>query len=251
MFTAEKETRLNERTPIFNAPSVVLGALFVIVVVHVARLLLPEELDARVVLALAFIPARYDGYAAALPGGLVSAVTSFLSHALVHANAAHLLLNGAWLLAFGGAVAARVGAVRFLGFASFCAVAAATTFLCANWGLLAPMIGASGAVAGLMAASIRLLFSAIDQGGFALLRTNPRAVRLMGLAETFGDRRILAVTGIWIVINALAAIGLSVPEPGGAIAWEAHLGGYFAGLVTFGLFGPARLADVAAPDNLR
>lgn len=241
---------MHEREPIFNAPRVVLGALAVLVLVHLARLPLPEEWDTRLVLALAFIPARYDGYAAVLPGGSIAGVTSFFSHALVHANAAHLLLNGAWLLAFGGAVATRVGGMRFLGFGCVCAAAGAAAFLFANWGLLAPMIGASGAVAGLMAAAFRLLFSAVDQGGLARLRRDPRSVRLMGLAETIGDRRILAVTAIWIAINALAAIGLSAPDPGGAIAWEAHLGGYFVGLLLYGWFEPAVKTDVAAPDNL-
>ncbi len=56
-----------------------------------------------------------------LPGGDVAAVTSFLTHAFVHGDWVHLGLNAAWLVAFGGAVANRIGTVRFLLFFAFCA----------------------------------------------------------------------------------------------------------------------------------
>lgn len=241
---------MNERSPMFNVPPVVLATLAILVSIHAARSLLSEELDNWFVLAMAFIPARYDGYAEALPGGQVASATSFFSHALVHGHMAHLMLNSAWLLAFGGAVAHRIGALRFLAFALLCAAAGATTFLALNWGLLAPMVGASGAVAGLMAGTFRFLFPALDRGGLHLLRTNPRSVRLMGLAEVWIDRRMVAVTLVWVGINALAAVGLGAPGAGGAIAWEAHIGGYFAGLLTFGLFELRKGAGAAARDDV-
>lgn len=227
---------MSEHEPIFNVPSAVLAALAVLAVIHVGRLALPEEMDAWFVLAMAFIPARYNGYAEALPGGSIATVTSFFSHALIHGNAAHLLLNSAWLLAFGGAVAARIGGWRFIVFSLVCGAAGALTFLVFHWGLLAPVVGASGAVAGLMGGTFRFLFSAIDHGGFALLRTAPRSVRLMPLGEALRDRRILAATAIWIGFNALAGAGLGIMTEGASVAWEAHIGGYFAGLLLFGFF---------------
>ena len=53
-----------------------------------------------------------------LPGGDVATVTSFVTHTIVHGDWVHLGLNAAWLVAFGGAVANRIGSVRFLLF--FC-----------------------------------------------------------------------------------------------------------------------------------
>lgn len=240
---------LNGRTPIFNAPPSVTAALAMLAGVHLARQALPEDTDAWAVLALAFIPARYNGYGELLPGGPIAAATSFFSHALVHANAAHLMLNGAWLLVFGAAVAARIGGWRFFLFAFGCAAAGAALFLAANPGLGAPMIGASGAVAGLMGATFRFLFGALDQGGLHLLRTNPRAVRLTPLSEVWRDRRILTVTALWFALNALSAFGVEVSGESGAIAWEAHIGGYAAGFLGLGLFEPRREKNVAAPDN--
>jgi membrane associated rhomboid family serine protease len=219
----------------FNVPGSVLAVLGLLVGVHVLRSALPEVWDSWVTMALAFIPGRYDGYAEEIPGGLIASVTSFLTYAVVHGDLIHLTVNSAWLLAFGAAVAGRIGAVRFLLFSAFCAIAGALAFLILNPGLMAPMVGASGAVSGLMGGTMRFLFSALDGGGLRGLREDPQRVPLMPLGQALADRRVLLVTGAFLVANFLAAIGLGSIVVGG-IAWEAHLGGYFAGLLSFGFF---------------
>ncbi len=229
-------TGSGKREPIFNVPSAVVAVLGVMVAVHVVRQFLSEEDEVWLLLALAFIPARYAGVAAELPGGETASITSFLTHMLVHGDLTHLLFNAAWLLAFGGAIAQRVGSARFLAFAILTGFAGAAAFLAVNPGLLAPMIGASGAIAGLMGGAMRFVFSAIDRGGFGELRENPAGVPLMPLGAALTDRRILLTTGLWLMVNALALLGLGGVESGTGIAWEAHIGGYFAGLVLFGLF---------------
>ena len=234
--------------PIFNVPASVLAVLALLVAVHVLLAALPDDWSTWLLLALAFIPVRYSGFAAALPGGEVAAVTSFLTYAVVHASLVHLGFNSAWLVAFGGAVAKRVGAARFLVFSAFCAVAAAATFLAFNRGLMVPMVGASGAISGMMGATMRFLFSAFDAEGLRVLRENPEGVPLMPLARALTDRRVLVVTGAFILANVLAVLGLGGVSVGG-IAWEAHMGGYFAGLLTFGIFDRRRglsSADAAA-----
>lgn len=228
--------RVQDREPIFNVPGAVLGGLAVLILVHVGRGFIGEAEDEWLVWALAFVPARYDGYASALPGGQTAAATSFLTHMLLHGDITHLVFNSAWLLAFGGAVAQRVGAARFLCLGALTGFAGALTFLAFNWGLLAPMIGASGAVSGLMGATMRFFFSAIDQGGFRQLREAPGSVPLMPLGVTLTDRRVVIATGIWLLVNLAAMLGLANPGSGGEVAWEAHIGGYFAGLLTFGFF---------------
>jgi membrane associated rhomboid family serine protease len=230
----------------FNVPASVLALLGVLLGVHAVRWSLPEAWDAWLTLALAFIPARYSGYAEVLPGGSVASVTSFLTYAVVHGDLVHLSVNAAWLVAFGGAVANRIGAVRFLMLSAFCAVAGAFTFLLCNPGLMAPMVGASGAISGLMGATMRFLFSALDREGFRGLRENPQGVPLMALGRTLTDRRVLLVTGAFMVANILAVLGLGGVSTGG-IAWEAHLGGYFAGLLSFGFF--ERAPTVRSPDR--
>ena len=67
----------------------------------------------------------------------------------------HLLINSAWFLAFATPVARRIGPVRFLAFFLLCGVGGALLYLPFN---SAPMVGASGAISGLMGAAMRFLF---------------------------------------------------------------------------------------------
>jgi membrane associated rhomboid family serine protease len=239
--------RVQDHEPVFNVPAAVLGVLAVLGLVHFARGFLGAADEEWLIWALAFVPARYDGYAGALPGGHTAAATSFLTYMLLHGDVTHLVFNSAWLLAFGGAVARRVGGVRFLGLGLLSGVAGALAFLALNWGLLAPMIGASGAVSGLMGATMRFLFTAIDGGGFRQLRDAPASVPLMPLTATLRDRRVVIATAIWLVVNAAATLGLGAVGSGGDVAWEAHIGGYVAGLLAFGLFDRRPAAAPAGP----
>lgn len=233
---------MNRHEPMFNVPGSVLAVLALMTAVHVLRLGLSEDWDTWVTLSLAFIPARYSGFADQLPGGSIAEVTSFLTHTLVHGDWVHLGLNAAWLVAFGGAVANRVGTVRFLLLFAFCAICGAATFLAFNPGLMAPMVGASGAISGLMGATMRFLFTAIDSGGLTALREEPRSVPLMPLATALTDRRVVLVTVVFLAANVLAVLGIGSVGLSG-IAWEAHIGGYFAGLLFFGFFDAPQTDD--------
>lgn len=233
---------MNRHEPMFNIPGSVLALLALMAALQVLRLALPEDWDTWLTLALAFIPARYSGFADQLPGGEIAEVTSFLTHTLVHGDWVHLGLNAAWLVAFGGAVANRVGTVRFLLLFAFCAICGAATFLAFNPGLMAPMVGASGAISGLMGATMRFLFTAIDSGGLTALREEPRSVPLMPLATAFTDRRVVLVTVVFLAANILAVLGIGTVGLSG-IAWEAHIGGYFAGLLFFGFFDAPQTDD--------
>ncbi len=232
-----------EREPIFNIPASVMAALALLTAVHVVLQVLPEQDANWATLALAFIPARYGGMAGELPGGHEAAVTSFATYQLVHADIAHLLVNAAWLLAFGAAVARRIGALRFFAFAGLCGAAGALLFLLLRWGELVPVVGASGAVSGLMAAALRFFFGAADRGELGQLQNAPETVPLIGLAETLTNRRILTVVAVWIVINFVMAMAVPESVAAGGIAWEVHLGGFVVGLLTFGAFDPPRRAS--------
>jgi membrane associated rhomboid family serine protease len=243
--------------PLLNIPAILWAMLVAIVGVHVWRLSLSEDADTWVTLALAFIPERYSATAHDIPGGTVSAWTAPLTHMAVHGDLTHLGLNAASLLAFGSVVARRLGALRFTLFTLTCGTAGAGLFLTFNVGERAPMIGASGAIAGLMAASLRLMFSVIDQApaGMAgeVLRRAPWLIQLMDVRATLADRRIQTATGVWLLVNLLGVFGLATPAEAGVIAWEAHVGGFIAGLMLLGVFdqGPVVRAagELAARDG--
>jgi membrane associated rhomboid family serine protease len=228
--------------PIFNVPGAVIGVIAVLAVIHAVRTFLSPYDDAWLVYALAIVPARYTEGTEIWPGGAMADYTSLITHMLLHGDLFHLAINSAWLLAFGGAVAERVGALRFLAFSIFTGIAGGLFFILLNPGLESPVIGASGAVAGLMGGTMRFMFSALDDGGFRQLREAPHTVRLMPLAEALTDKRILATSALFLLLNLLAIFGFGSAQGAGGIAWEAHVGGYIAGLLSFGLFDAPQLA---------
>lgn len=223
------------REPIFNVPRSVAGVAALLILVQIVRGLLPDELDLTLLLTLAFIPARYSGAALELPGGYLTAVTSFVTYMVVHAGWVHLLVNLAWMLAFGSAVARRMGDLKFLGFSVLCGIAGALTHLAFHYGDMAPVVGASAAISGQMAGALRFIFRTKPEPG-------ERAPDFIGaprmsLGETLTDKRMIAFLVFWIALNAyfgLSAVKIAGEQ--GGIAWEAHIGGFLCGLFLFGAF---------------
>ena len=235
-----------DHQPIFNAPGVVVWLLAVFFAVHLLLWgVLPTSESERLVVALAFIPARIVGGAGDLPGGQVAVFTSFVTHQFVHGNLPHIIINSAWCLAFGAPIAQRTDVWRFLVFFILCGVAGALAYLAVNGDAHVLMVGASGAISGLMGAAFRFVFRNVREAGAAGLPNSARTP-LLSLSETLRDRRILAVIVGWTVLNVLLAEAPGLTEAAG-IAWQAHLGGFYAGLLLYGFFDrPARLADDTA-----
>lgn len=232
------------REPILNVPGVVLGLLALLVAIHGGLAMVSDVNDEYVVWALAFIPARYTGFAEQIPGGPIAAWTSFVTHQFVHGDVTHLMINGAWMLVFGSAVARRIGALRFIVFALVCGVAGAAFFGLVRWGEPVPMVGASGAISGLMAAGFRLLLPAIDSGDVHEMRESPRSVRLATLGECLRSRRVLFAVAAFIAVNFAIAVAAPLFTDAAGIAWEAHLGGFAAGFLLLGAFDLPQTADV-------
>ncbi|HEX5998670.1 MAG TPA: rhomboid family intramembrane serine protease [Hyphomicrobiaceae bacterium] len=225
---------MSERQPIFNAPGVVIALLAAFFAVHLGRELLTPDGDERVLELFAFVPDRLGQGAQAYPGGSITAVTQFVSHIFLHGDRTHLLINSAWFLAFATPVARRLGTVRFLAFFFLCGIGGALLFLLLN---SAPMVGASGAISGLMGATLRFLFLPLSDGDADALSGNGPAPAL-SLSQALTNRRILIAVAAWSLFNLLAAWGAQAVLPGVSIAWEAHLGGFFTGFLLFGLFDP-------------
>ena len=232
--------------PIFNVPRAVMVASVVMIGVQVVRGLLPDEIDITVLLTLAFIPARYSGSAAELPGGYVTSVTSFVTYMVVHGGWTHLLVNVLWMLAFGSAVARRIGDRGFYEFSILCGIAGALTHLAFHWGAMAPVVGASAAISGQMAGALRFIFFAKRRPG----ERTPDFVSapLASLGDTLRDHRIVGFLLFWAALNAyfgLTSVWVGGSE--GGIAWEAHIGGFVCGLLIFGFFDKRVASDDAWP----
>jgi membrane associated rhomboid family serine protease len=239
---------LDERQPIFNVPGIVLVLLGVFLGVHLLLWgLLPESESERLLVALAFIPARFGADTANLPGGNVATFSSLVTHQFIHGNLTHLLVNSAWFLAFGSPIARRTGALSFLAFFLVCGVAGALLYLAVNGTAGILVVGASGSISGLMGGAFRFIFRSMQEAGAKGLANSERTV-LMSLSETLRDRRILTLIIAWTVLNVVFAEGApGVIGSAAEIAWEAHLGGFYAGLLLYGFFDrPPVLHDYAA-----
>lgn len=256
------------REPLFNVPVVIVALISLMTLIHLWRETLGDEADFRLIAAFAFVPARLTAqfdtasvFAALvelagqgangasdanamhfLLGGGELKPWTFLTYAGLHADFAHIGLNCLWLLAFGSALARRFGPARFLGFFTMTAVAGAFAHWMVHPVGLAPVIGASAAVSGAMAGAVRFAF----QPGGPLARRSPGSGMFaeppaLPLLQVFTNPRVWPFVAVWFTVNLVTGIGaipLGLSESG--IAWEAHIGGFVAGLVLFDLFDPVR-----------
>jgi membrane associated rhomboid family serine protease len=134
----------------------------------------------------------------------------------------------------------RIGTTRFLVFALLSGIAGAVVFLALRFGDPVPMIGASGAVSGLMGGAFRFFFAAMDRGGFDQFRSDPKSVPLMSVTEVFRDKRFQTLALVIIMINIVMSVAATSISSGDGIAWQSHLGGFVFGLLTFHIFEPPK-----------
>jgi membrane associated rhomboid family serine protease len=232
------------REPIFNIPSSVIATVALLGLIHAIReLVLTPAQAQRFLLLFSFIPARYDATmlpGGVLPGGWGAEIWTFVTYALIHADLTHLGFNAVWLLPFGSALARRFGALRFFAFLAVTAAVGAAAHLVTHSGKWELMIGASASISGTMAAATRFAF---QRGGPLVARYSERSdhVPAASLGAALRDSRVLAFLGVWFGLNILFGLG-SVPLFGGeqSLAWQAHIGGFLAGLLLFAAFDPSR-----------
>lgn len=198
------------REPVFNAP----WAATALVLAIVGSFIVQGRIGEAVWINYALIPADLFAY-----GRWETLVSSLF----LHSGWAHTLMNAVWAMAFAPPVARLFGqgargGLAFFGFYLLCGVLAGLGFALVHPDTIHPVVGASGAVSGLMGAASRLIDRRGELG--PILGRTP-----VGMAIAF------------VAINL--AFGLTTLTPGageGAIAWEAHLAGYFAGLLLIGPF---------------
>ncbi|MCR5860068.1 rhomboid family intramembrane serine protease [Mesorhizobium sp. J428] len=228
------------REPLFNLPGVVIVFIILCVGIHLARVyVLTPQQNYELILNGAFFPVRYTG-------GYdldVYAFTSPFTSSLLHAGWMHLILNMVWMAAFASPLATRIGVVRFVLFWCFATVGSLLLHFAARPDDMVPVIGASGAISGMMGAAARFGFR-VDRSHRLPIFAGPR----LSLGETLRSRAVLIFLGVWLAINFAAGAGLDLSGSEGSIAWEAHIGGMLAGLFGIGLFDrlPSRASGSTA-----
>ena len=230
------------REPILNMPTSVTALIAVMALVHLVRVYLLSPLqDGQVILLFSFIPVRYlpEAQAAGFPGGAWAEIWSPVTYGLLHGSLTHILFNSVWLAAFGSALARRFGGGRFLLFTALATAAGAAAHYLAHADDMIPVVGASAAVSGHMAAVSRFMFQA--GGPLRANRRDPAVWRAeaVPLAGIVSDRRVLGFLAVWFGLNLAFGLGSTTfTGEEASIAWEAHIGGFVFGLLAFSLFDP-------------
>ena len=151
------------------------------------------------------------------PGTFLSIFTLFTSM-FMHGGFMHLAGNMLYLWIFGDNIEGALGHFRFILFYFLCGIAAAFTQILSAPNSTIPMIGASGAVSGVLGAY--LIFYP---------RARIRTFVFLGIFITFLRLPAVLLLGFWILGQVISAILSNPGSPG--VAWFAHLGGFFVGML--------------------
>ena len=198
--------------------------LFIVVnaLVFLHQFLLGPQSEELFVASYALVPQRLFSHGASVRGAAPVGLTLFTSM-FMHGGFLHVAGNMLYLWIFGNNVEDAMGRIRFIVFYLICGLVAAYSHALFNQASLIPMIGASGAVSGVL-------------GAYLLLYPRARVVTLipLGFMVRLIEVPAMIVLGFWIVFQVLNALLFS--GEGGGVAWYAHVGGFVAGMALIGLF---------------
>lgn len=214
---------IRDTAPCHTTPLVTWGIMAICIVVFVSMQLMPEQLSYRLINLYGMVPIRYTNPYFGLP---FDGYLSFLTSLFLHGNWLHLIMNMWFLWIFGDNVEDRMGHVPYLIFYLICGLLA--TFL--QWFfdpfLAIPVVGASGAIAGVLAA-------------YFFIYPLERVVVWVPILFLPIVIHVPAITflGLWMLVQLYSATtamlfgGVAVD-----VAWWAHLGGFITGSVLYRFF---------------
>ena len=222
-----------QRQPIFNLPLAVLILGGILLAIQAASDLVLNS-DGRELLLtwFAFVPYRIID-PSGLDGGYLPLVWTPFTHAFLHAGWEHVGLNTVWLAIFATPVTQRYGGVRMWLLFLVGAAVGALAFAATTLPHVQVLVGASGGVAALTGAAVRFIFQppviAVDE------QTGERRFlgrRLATLREFVANPTARFFSLTWIVLNGIVPlIPMFTGSDAFQVAWQAHIGGFLAGLL--------------------
>jgi membrane associated rhomboid family serine protease len=215
---------ISDDNPRHIQPIVTWSLIGACVVVYLWQFSLGDYRGQAAVMQFGMIPARLFGHSEVSPAfAVIPAWATMFSSMFMHGGFMHLGLNMLFLWVFGDNVEDSMGHVRYLVFYLLCGVAAATAQALINPTSTIPMIGASGAISGVL-------------GAYMLLHPHAtiRTLIFLGVFVTIVHVPALFVLGIWFLMQLVSGI---LPSSGeGGVAFWAHIGGFVAGLALVPFF---------------
>ncbi|OGW64867.1 MAG: rhomboid family intramembrane serine protease [Nitrospirae bacterium RIFCSPLOWO2_02_FULL_62_14] len=217
---------LHDDNPTEITPMVTIALIVLCSLVFLYEVSLPEKVGEAFVFQYGAIPASIFGHESDLPEDAVGfpITLTLLTSMFLHAGWMHLIGNMLYLWIFGNNIEDVMGHVKFVIFYVVCGIFAAMSHALTDPSSAIPMVGASGAISGVLGAYL-LLF--------------PRAQVLVVIPLGIFMRTMYVpagfVLGFWFVLQLLSG-GISMGQGGGGVAWFAHVGGFVAGMALIGLF---------------
>jgi membrane associated rhomboid family serine protease len=207
--------------PTRNFPFVTIALIAINTVIFLFQVMYPSD-PRRLVYTFGAIPHFLLTLNSVQP---VHPVLTIFSSMFMHGSILHLGTNMLYLWIFGNNIEDKLGIVRFIIFYLLCGVVAAYSHAVADPVSMVPMIGASGAVSGVL-------------GAYILLFPNARVHTLIFLGFFVQVVRIRAmfVIGFWIIIQFINGMVSTGTAGHGGVAWFAHIGGFIAGLLLIKFF---------------
>src|SRR5882724_1850498 len=206
-----------------TTPVVTYGLLILNIVIFLAELGLTPEKDTSFVLAAGLIPATVTGVTS--PIGLFPVELTFVTYMFLHGGWFHLIGNMLFLWVFGDNIEEATGHAKFLVFYLLCGIVAAATQTFVSPHSIVPMIGASGAISGVLGAYL-LLYPRVRVHTLIILPIYITTVALPAWV----------MLGYWALIQLVSGLGSLSEIDKGGVAFFAHVGGFIAGLVLIRLF---------------
>ncbi|MGH7236225.1 MAG: rhomboid family intramembrane serine protease [Nitrospiraceae bacterium] len=217
---------LHDDNPTQHTPVLTIAVIAACALVFLYQVSLPEESGQLFILRYGAIPAMVFGQTAAVPPEVAAlpAFASLITSMFLHGGWMHLIGNMLYLWIFGNNIEDVMGHARFAVFYLVSGTVAALSHALTDPSSAVPMVGASGAISGVLGAYL-LLF--------------PRAQVLVLVPLGMFTRMVYVpaglVLGFWFVLQVLSG-GMSLGSGGGGVAFFAHVGGFLAGMGLIGLF---------------
>lgn len=214
-----------DNNPTSTHPYVTIGIIAVNILIFIWQIFSGGGLQGTIV-AYGAIPHNILTFETQQP---VNPFFTVFSSMFMHAGLLHLGFNMLYLWIFGNNIEDKLGHVRFSFFYIFCGIISAYAHAITEPGSYIPMVGASGAVSGILGAYI-LLFP----------KAAVHTVIILGFFITFVKIPALIVIGFWAIIQFVSGLLSTGVDHKGGVAWFAHIGGFLIGLLTIKLWLPRR-----------
>jgi membrane associated rhomboid family serine protease len=197
------------------APVVTVTIIVLNVLVFLYELSLPGPSLQRFTMAYATTPREIVSGHDLAPTIPYPVYATLLTAMFLHGGLMHILGNMVYLWVFGNNIEAALGHLRYLGFYLACGVLAGLTHVMLNPNSNVPSLGASGAISGVLGAYLVMF---------------PRARVKILMFRTITETSAWVALGGWIALQLLS-VALAPSQQGGGVAFWAHIGGFFAGMV--------------------